>query len=103
MNGQEAKTFKWWLIRSVISQLFIIIIAAVIWYATTNATIAHQGKAIEHLKLTKADKDNMILLLKQNQEAISFLNENKADKETVEAQLKGIEQKLDLLIRLQNE
>ena len=73
MNGKEYKTFKWWLI----GQAIILIAAGLIWYGVSSTLIAQNTKTIERL-------DNV-----------------KADRATVEAQLNGINQKLDLIIKMQ--
>ena len=73
MNGKDYKTFKWWLI----GQAIILIAAGLIWYGVSSTLIAQNTKTIERL-------DNI-----------------KADRATVEAQLNGINQKLDLIIKMQ--
>jgi len=73
MNGKDYKTFKWWLI----GQAIILIAAGLIWYGVSSTLIAQNTKTIERL-------DNV-----------------KADRATVEAQLNGINQKLDLIIKMQ--
>jgi len=73
MNGKEYKTFKWWLI----GQATILIAAGLIWYGVSSTMIAQNVKMIEKLDTVKADKS------------------------TVEAQLNGINQKLDLIIKMQ--
>jgi len=75
MSEKDYKTFKWWLI----GQAVVILAGALIWYGAINSTMSETTKDIEVLQRTKADK------------------------ETVQAQLRGIEQKLDILIQLQKE
>ena len=75
MNDKDYKTFKWWLV----GQAAILIAAGLIWYGIINTTIAQQSGAIEKLELLKADKA------------------------TVEAQLSGINQKLELIIKMQEQ
>jgi len=73
MNDKDYKTFKWWLV----GQAIILIAAGLIWYGASSTMIAQNTKMIERL------------------------NEVKADRITVQAQLNGINQKLDLIIKMQ--
>lgn len=73
MNGKDYKTFKWWLV----GQAIILISAGLIWYGVSSTMIAQNTKTIERL-------DNV-----------------KADRTTVEAQLNGINEKLDMIIKMQ--
>ena len=73
MNGKDYKTFKWWLA----GQAIILIVAGLIWYGVSSTLIAQNTKMIEKLENVKADRT------------------------TVEAQLNGINQKLDMIIKMQ--
>lgn len=100
MSDTEGKSLKNWMIRMTIFYLALLIVSGAVWYATTNATNTSQSEDIEMLKMTKADRDNISPIILRNQAEIEKLRNDKADKETVSAQLEGIKTQLNSIQRL---
>lgn len=73
MSNEDGKR---WIVRVVIINVATIIALGLIFYGSSTTINTHQD------------------------EAIKFLTEKKADKETVEAKFETVNQKLDLLIEL---
>jgi hypothetical protein len=100
MSESEEKSLKGWIIKMTIFYLVVLFLSGAVWYATSNATNVQQTKDIELLKTTKVDKDNLMPVVERNQAEIEKLRIDKADKETVAAQLDGITQQLKYITKL---